>query len=223
MKLANRNNGDWFKLCCGIIRGEKWPTLTQTLDCLTADHAFMKGSYCHVVCVIVNWCGAVFDAGSVIFCLGVVAADMTQSLAQPLCAKYLVNDDYQNDRKMIHCWVWKHRRTCKQTEFSACFRFSCRFNLRGVGGWFTEDCSLIITAVNLLQPGSAANIPNAPPLTHSISSSFNLLPLLFFLLLLLLFSIYKKNKQKTIQSLNKSGFSCFPIWVLKDLTVFRLP
>lgn len=84
--------------------------------------------------VIVNWCWAVFDAGSVIFCLGVVAADMTQSLAQPLCAKYLVNDDYQNDRKTIHCWVWKHRCTCRQTEFSACFRFSCRFNLRGVGG-----------------------------------------------------------------------------------------
>lgn len=97
--------------------------------------------------VIVNWCWAVFDAGSVIFCLGVVAADMTQSLAQPLCAKYLVNDDYQNDRKTIHCWVWKHRCTCRQTEFSACFRFSCRFNLRGGGGgvvmvyWglFTDD------------------------------------------------------------------------------------
>lgn len=144
--------------------------------------------------VIVNWCWAVFDAGSVIFCLGVVAADMTQSLAQPLCAKYLVNDDYQNDRKTIHCWVWKHRCTCRQTEFSACFRFSCRFNLRGVGGglwWFTEDCSLMITAVNLLQPGSAANIPNASRLTHSISSSFNLLPLFFFLLF---FYILKKNK-----------------------------
>lgn len=129
--------------------------------------------------VIVNWCWAVFDAGSVIFCLGVVAADMTQSLAQPLCAKYLVNDDYQNDRKTIHCWVWKHRCTCRQTEFSACFRFSCRFNLRGGGGC---DGLLRITAVNLLQPGSAANIPNASRLTHSISSSFNLLPLFFFLL-----------------------------------------
>lgn len=110
---------------------QRWKTLTQTLDCLTADHAFMKGSYCHVVChceLVLScfWCR---KCDLLSECSG-----SRQSLAQPLCAKYLVNDDYQNDRKMIHCWVWKHRRTCRQTEFSACFRFSCRFNLRGVGG-----------------------------------------------------------------------------------------